>query len=194
MKIVFLDIDGVLCTERAIVAAGDPDFGPWPLDPVAVALVGRLADIDPDLRFVLSSDWRTAFTHEEIATRFKNHGFIGRWHEDWRTPSLASGRRGQEIEAWLENHPEVDLYVCIDDRKRGYGGVHPIVHVRNHEDGFGLAHFRKACCILFNNAEAWRDAHNRLTGRSDDGDKKSPGPCEPGDRSLSSAVRSRGLD
>ncbi len=111
MKVVFLDIDGVLnCHRTAIAFGGIPHTtarnGRYALDEVAIRLIGGIVR-KAEAQIVLSSTWRK--------------------HADWqqygpdlglpiidRTPSLC-GNRGTEIADWLGRHPEVDCYAIIDD-------------------------------------------------------------------------------
>lgn len=109
LRVLFLDIDGVLNSVRSALAYGkfpmyakDQEF-----DWVAVKMVQRLCE-ELELSVVLSSTWR--------------------FHEDWlelkdslslpivdRTPRL-SKMRGDEIKAWLNsNEGKVDKYVILDD-------------------------------------------------------------------------------
>lgn len=111
MKIVFLDIDGVLnCRRTCIAFGGIPHTtarnGRAGLDEVAIRLIGGIVRAAGAV-VVLSSTWRK--------------------HSDWleygpaldlpiidRTPSLC-GNRGTEIEDWLSRHPGVERYAIIDD-------------------------------------------------------------------------------
>lgn len=111
MKIVFLDVDGVLNCHRTAIAFGTIPHttarnGRAALDEVAIRLIGGIVR-KAGAMIVLSSTWRK--------------------HEDWldygpaldlpiidRTPSLA-GFRGEEIADWLQRHPGVECYAIIDD-------------------------------------------------------------------------------
>jgi hypothetical protein len=57
----------------------------------------------------------------------KKSGLTARFAQDWHTPlparlsELVYGRaRGFEINDWLENHPEVDAWVALDDDSAGF--------------------------------------------------------------------------
>jgi len=111
MKIVFLDIDGVLnCHRTAVAFGGIPHTtgrnGRAMMDEVAIRLIGGICHT-AGAKVVLSSTWRK--------------------HSDWldigpaldlpiidRTPS-GMGPRGREIADWLKVHPEVESYAIIDD-------------------------------------------------------------------------------
>lgn len=112
MKVVFLDIDGVLNSQRTVLAfRGIPNTtannGRALLDEVAIRLIGAIVK-KAGAKVVLSSTWRK--------------------HDDWKiygpdldlpiidkTPSLSSGVRGDEIADWLSRHPEVETYAILDD-------------------------------------------------------------------------------
>ena len=116
MKVIFLDIDGVLNCLRSVLGVGnntDENF-----DMVAVGMILDLC-IRTDAHIVISSSWRYG-DHKalafELAKKTRRPEFetltIG------ETPRGHDGHRGKEIEAWiLENvDPEEFFeYVIIDD-------------------------------------------------------------------------------
>ncbi len=63
-------------------------------------------------KIVWSSSWRLFWDFEDAKQRFPEWGIeaelIG------TTPSMA-GPRGNEIQAWLDNHPEVEAFIIVDD-------------------------------------------------------------------------------
>lgn len=111
MKVLFLDIDGVLNSKRTSVA-----FDGYPhsfstsdmrrFDMVAVALIRRLCAVT-GASVVLSSDWRYDHTAHAVANAL-DLPVMG------ATPKLP-GPRGLEINAWLAEHPEVEQYAIVDD-------------------------------------------------------------------------------
>lgn len=112
MKILFLDIDGVITSARA---NGFRDF-----DPFAVHCI-TWACKEAGYRIVLSSTWRFA---DYDVQDFWQEIFDGLFHDDWRTPDktrkLENGIwiakiRGDDVAAWLEKHPEVTEYIILDD-------------------------------------------------------------------------------
>ena len=113
MKILFLDIDGVLNSERSSAALGGypHDFSERELakfDPVALALVRKLLDAT-GASVVLSTSWRSTFTCEQV-----EHGLgipvVG------ATPDLGGDWcRADEIAHWLAAHPEVTRFAIVDD-------------------------------------------------------------------------------
>lgn len=136
-NVLFLDFDGVIVTAR--YKAGTIDWQ-------KVDLLNQI----PDLQVVITSDWRLWDSLEKLtellqAAKLK-HPVIG------LTPSLvwdfspawgssedrlledAGKQRGQEIRAWLKDHPEVEHFAIIDDLPvSGHGlGSH---FVRTSEQG-----------------------------------------------------------
>jgi hypothetical protein len=121
MKVIFVDVDGVLNTPAT--------WGAWSrmgyaaaLESALIARVRQLA-LDTGARCVLSSTWRlnTGSKGEQggypmsIAS-FKQRGWLeAREHFVGATPYLAGLQRGQEIRAWLKAHPEVTAFVVLDD-------------------------------------------------------------------------------
>jgi hypothetical protein len=105
LRVVFLDIDGVLAPIRQWDRYGD-------LDPACVQVLNEIvtrggADV------VVSSTWRYGRTVAELQAMLDAHGFAGRVLD--KTPTGLSGAgRGQEIAAWLAEHA-VDGYVIVDD-------------------------------------------------------------------------------
>ncbi len=125
MKVIFLDIDGVLNSERSLAAFG---HRPWSLTPfnwhffdgVAVRLLARAAS-ETSASVVLSSSWRTDLTTSEDRARLGAYlkvdiigatptAIQGPWGE-----LMGSPKRGDQIEAWLAAHPEVEDWAIVDD-------------------------------------------------------------------------------
>lgn len=111
MKVVFLDIDGVLNSHRTAVA-----FGGYPhevdgyhramFDEVSIALIRGIVKA-AEAKVVLSSTWRLTHSCELVGAALEMPIID-------RTPSLLGGR-GKEIKAWLDNHVEVTSYAIVDD-------------------------------------------------------------------------------
>lgn len=115
MKIIFLDIDGVLNSQCSCVANGGYgriyDHDSWSeLDPVAVKLIAYVAK-ETGADVVLSSSWRILAKKEDIIA-FQE--FLGVNIIDVTPRSL--GKRGDEIKHWLDNCKEpVESYCIVDD-------------------------------------------------------------------------------
>jgi hypothetical protein len=132
MKIIFLDIDGVICLSREW-GSRMRKIKRWELEggegnpPVDIRLddfnkiaVNVLNDIilTSGVDIVISSDWRLYATLDEMKDLFHQYGVI-KGPIDF-TPELQnvtkrSDIRVDEINLWLSNHPEVTNWVAIDD-------------------------------------------------------------------------------
>lgn len=120
MKVLFLDIDGVLNSrewfivnkENIIFYGGLMHRHAEDLDPVACKLVNALCT-EFSLYIVISSTWRKFHTLVEIQRMFAYRGLyapvIG------ATPQLRGGFRGQEVDEWLHDNPGVTKHVILDD-------------------------------------------------------------------------------
>lgn len=112
MKVLFLDIDGVLNSERSSLALGGypHDFSEGDMakfDHVAIALVRHLCRVT-GCSVVLSSSWREYFTPHQVANALDLPVMD-------KTPDLGSYEtRALEINAWLAEH-HVERYAIVDD-------------------------------------------------------------------------------
>ena len=125
MKVLFLDIDGVL---NCMCPAPLQDNNDWiDLDEWRYGfnpdLVARLRHViaNTDCRIVISSSWRHHIDYapyqpgrnwrDVLAEKLRRNQadlIIG------ETPSDPKGQRGREIEEWLKTH-EVESYCVVDD-------------------------------------------------------------------------------
>ncbi len=131
MKIVFLDIDGVLNTESFVASvkeaedAGRPHpdgrgpLSPFPtdgwwsdmLDREAVDLLNQVA---PVASFVISSTWRINKSLEDMQNILNLAGLQGK--VVGMTARLHGHERGKEISAFLTENPNMSDFVILDDR------------------------------------------------------------------------------
>lgn len=108
MKLIFLDIDGVLNN-----AYTKEKFGGF------CGIDKRLRDMfldwwrDRDYDIILSSSWRIPSHHGDFIQELKDNGLI--WIAE--TPYLKGIGRGHEIQAYFLSHPptEPSQYVILDD-------------------------------------------------------------------------------
>lgn len=112
MKVIFLDIDGVLNTPKTIRRFGF-DF----IDDILVALVARICR-ETGAKIVLSSSWRTAEKDLNLARLvLERHNLEIHDCTPVIKRELIEGgwvRRHEEIRAWLEEK-EVERFAIIDD-------------------------------------------------------------------------------
>ena len=108
MKVIFVDVDGVLNSHKTIRKFGH-DF----IDPILVALVERIVR-ETGAKIVISSSWRIdpkdmekvrrAFSNVKI---FDQTPRINRDFPNWV-------ERKEEIQSWLDHH-QVSKFAIIDD-------------------------------------------------------------------------------
>lgn len=158
-NVIFLDMDGVLCTERACVATGNVGGNSY-LDPIGCALVARLCR-EHNARLVVSSSWRHSYTERELMEALLNAAypnlgsFIWPSHQWWRTINAVGGDdwrdtapRGREIRNWIERHETKFNNFCIlddMDDMRPYQDSLVKCHI---DDGIGLGQYRQAAALL----------------------------------------------
>ena len=151
MKVIFLDIDGVLNSFKYDLHRGE---GEGNIDITRMPLLKRIVDKTGAL-IVLSSSWRKYWEKEDNfdpigAELDAVFGQFGLEIYD-KTPFLQIGSRAHEIMSWLEQHEsEVDAFVVIDDAFGGWGAITSNVVRTDARIGFGLmgTHVDKAIEIL----------------------------------------------
>lgn len=127
MKIVFLDIDGVLNYTQWYVSDRNPrnlDGKEGDIDPLCAGRVNLICE-KTGAKIVLSSDWRICWPYciDRLEKAGIKQGLIidktpeHMWVEHCGKDFLDYTSRGSEIDDWLSRHPECDRYVILDDRK-----------------------------------------------------------------------------
>ena len=130
MRIIFLDIDGVIATPDTLIAYKKIM---WCIDPTKALMVKRLCE-DTDAKLVISSSWKTLHTYHTFMDLMTAYGldeylFCDRteaasesdeeWKQRlWKTPN--GGKiRGEEIDQWIEEFKsrgyELDEWIILDD-------------------------------------------------------------------------------
>ncbi|MGV9714074.1 HAD domain-containing protein [Gordonia sp. NPDC003424] len=104
MKVLFLDIDGVVNSRRTSVRHGRI-VG---IDPTLAKRVRRII-AETECEVVLSSTWRLWEENVAEVRAEVTPDLYG------MTPSIPLAPRGDEIEQWLADHPEVTRYAIVDD-------------------------------------------------------------------------------
>lgn len=116
MKVVFLDFDGVLNSERYVRNCGE--YGVI-IDPSRMQLLKQIIEAT-GARIVLSTSWREHWSKNENEMDetgiLINEIFAAYQLEIFdKTPKLG-GRREQEVESWLNEFPDIENFVVLDDR------------------------------------------------------------------------------
>lgn len=133
MKVVFADFDGVIFT-----------FGNYDFSKVACNNFNLLLEKEPDLKIVVSSSWRRLGL-EQVKKTLKSNGI-----DSDRVIDITGdekGERGVQVKAWLDRHPDVTSFVCIDDENDFSGMMDHLVKT-NSWVGLTEADVNKAIDIL----------------------------------------------
>lgn len=154
MKVLFLDVDGVLNSRRSAVAFGK---FPWDVEPadlplfdnVAIGFIRKLCK-ETGCKIVLSSTWRGKEGMTEKIARVLDLPIID------KTPHKIAGKRGHEIQAWLDamagRHPELQTagidYAIVDDDSDMLEDQKPFFVQTCGQDGFLLKHYDALLEIL----------------------------------------------
>lgn len=149
MKVIFLDLDGVLNSAKYLL---DHEYYGVAIDPTRMCLLKQIIDAT-DAKIVLSTSWREHWekdvakcdsTGALINSIFSKHGL-----QIWdKTPQLRT-RRETEIRNWLDKHPDVKNFVVLDDRllSADYLNGH-VIKTSNYFDGLDETDVQKAIDIL----------------------------------------------
>ena len=113
MKIIFLDIDGVMNSEVYHKTLNTKKKGWRRFNPEAVKMITKLVE-EFDAKIVISSLWRFA-VKKELATELKASNLVNFLHPDWKTPIIEPGHRGKEVKMWLDEHPDIKEFIILDD-------------------------------------------------------------------------------
>lgn len=115
MKIIFIDIDGVLNTSQPPSGGRKPS-----LNKRAIDALNSVIEQAPDVRFVLSSRWRVDYGYANVVRYLKSEGlnatFVGQTPNFDRPETRnLTPRRRYEIQKYLDDHGIKSEYVIIDD-------------------------------------------------------------------------------
>lgn len=126
MKVLFLDVDGVLNTSKSksILALSRPKL----------RLLNKIVD-ETGCEIVLSSTWRKV--EEATFHLIKTLRYRGLRINSY-TPIISTEDvlRGDEIRAWLINHPEVEKYAIVDDNSDFH--LNQLPHLFQTDMDYGL--------------------------------------------------------
>lgn len=165
MKVVFLDFDGVLnSAQSATFWHNKRDQSKWENElykewqgslfeylafefcPIALSNMEELMRRVPDLKVVVSSTWRLNNDVEALKKILHPAKLIVNAIID-TTPNIRITPRGNEIQAWLDKHPEVTEFVIIDDDSDMLHLTDKLVHTSSLH-GFLYGDMLKALKIL----------------------------------------------
>ncbi len=151
MKVIFLDIDGVLNSSAYDRQRTSEDGN---IDKTRLLLLKRLVD-KTGAKIVLSSSWRVHWEKNsdecddigrEIISDFSSAGL--ELYD--KTPKVGYLERSEEIHMWLKDNPDVQSFVIFDDNGYGWGDLADNFIQTNYRIGRGLEeeHINKALELL----------------------------------------------
>lgn len=120
MKIVFLDIDGVLNSRTYMKWWLEQYKAPCGMggkhEQIAHESVKKLCKIldETGAKLVLSSSWRILWSIKTVSDVLIRKGLPKEHRIIAKTPG-GGGRRGPQIQEWLDNNPEVESFIILDD-------------------------------------------------------------------------------
>lgn len=140
MKIIFLDIDGVIATSQCYGKGMDNKWDAYMFDPKCVATLNHILK-ESGAEIILSSDWRHHYTLFEMNEIFEHNGVIKGpigftpSSKTYTATNLDNGRV-DEINQWLELHchNKNDIkWVAVDDLNMH--ALTNFVHCKRHMEG-----------------------------------------------------------
>lgn len=150
MKVLFLDIDGVICTTSCYGRGTDNKWGSYRFDSKCVSTLNFIIQ-ETGCEIILSSDWRFHYTLQEMREIFEHNGVIkGPIGFTPRSKTYAGNNlengRSDEIKMWLEQNAwKNDIkWVAVDDLNMSEtfnfngevtGGVKNFVHCKKETEG-----------------------------------------------------------
>lgn len=139
MKLIFLDIDGVLVTDRTLRAFTKKLGNPF--DPYCVTQLNKLIE-KTEAKLVVSSTWRMGRTLKEMQNVLTLNGVIGKCIG--MTPVLHV-HRGLEIQKWLDEHTDALWQeICILDDDSDMDHLEKFLVQTNMYGGLRIKHRIKA--------------------------------------------------
>ena len=142
--IIFLDIDGVLNSDKTTEKFPDTTY--TPIDHVNVEFFRKLLSNIKNkynVGIVLSSSWRFHFERKSASIFLLSHGIEAPFL-DLTPKKLSSYDRGREIDEWISKNNYHDLFLILDDfslKNDNFLWVDP-------KTGFQPHHIEKAEAIL----------------------------------------------
>lgn len=159
-RYLFLDIDGVLNSERTVAAygklthcgrvkhdmlAGKPLAPMW--DDISVKLI-QAAQAEIGFSIVISSSWRMFFSVSDFHTIFDLYGWDTRGIIVGKTGE-SPGSRGVQIKEWLTTHGKFPYSYCIlDDDSDMLPEQSPFFVQTSFKNGITMDNFHKLYEVL----------------------------------------------
>lgn len=154
MKIIFLDIEGVLINYNAPAAGSEAD-------PQCVARLNALTD-RTGAALVVSSTWRSQGL-EELTELLRGWGVtapVAGITDDLSFLDLTTPiglTRGDEVGQWLDRHPDVEDFIILDDDD-DMGGLKPFLVRTDENVGLTDEQVEVAALALLDGVMPWSSA------------------------------------
>ena len=153
MKVIFLDFDGVMDTayySHVLGKEGLPsndEFGAV-FDPNCVRNLMEIID-KTGAEIVVTSSWKSLMTYNDMLNMWEERGLPG-YVIDVTPSSSECRRRGDEIDAWLQECKDECQYVILDDIDESNFNEHqlPRLIVVNPYHGLDMMAAEKAIELL----------------------------------------------
>ncbi len=117
MKIIFLDFDGVLNSDRYIRDCGHTGVV---IDPSKMKLLKKIVD-NTGAKIVLTTSWKEHWDKEpekcDLSGEHINRIFAQYGLKIYDKTPVIRPDRENEIGKWLENNPETENFVVLDDMR-----------------------------------------------------------------------------
>lgn len=145
MKILFLDIIGVLCSARSCAAYGGYPAPEAPetwdrFDETAIQLLKCLI-YKTGCEVVLASTWRTKANLDALQYR------LGIRFRSVTRPHTKDDSRGQRVKDWLAQNP-TEIYAILDDDDDFYQSQMEYLALTSKRNGFLLGHYDELLAVL----------------------------------------------
>lgn len=159
VAVLFLDFDGVLNCKEFFATEAHHESEEGALDPVAVERVNQIVAATGAV-VVVSSSWRHGRTLDELTGLLQRRGFVGDVYGKTADYDDVWTQRGDEIHAWLKEHPEVSRYVVLDDDNDMDAVRARFIQTDMHGGGLLDAHVVQAIAMLRGDGETASNEDN----------------------------------
>jgi hypothetical protein len=156
MKIIFLDFNGVMDTsyyDHILSKEGKPgndEYGAV-FDPYCIRNLKRIIE-ETEADIVVSSSWKYMMSYQDFLNMWKDRGLPG-FITDVTPNPVDRRKRGDEIDAWIEECKTECQYVIIDDLEANNFNEHQIPRLLIVNPFFGLDEETAERAIQILNAE-----------------------------------------
>jgi hypothetical protein len=173
--VMFLDLDGPLFSERALMLPENNEYASitleqlklhplvsyWCADPVAIAMLIELYRFR-SYKIVICGNWADPQLHsrEQIENLLRRNGLGIAFHKDWTTFSYSGVDKVEQIKSWLDNNHETN-YIIVDDidSEDGLSDIKKLkennlnkenIVITSFDDGITIKDYYKMKAILAN--------------------------------------------